>query len=287
MLPASALKSMNVLWATPCYNAGVSMNYVTSMFELTHAAIRAGLQSSLTLRAESLVTKGRNGIVKHFLMNEQYTHLFWIDADIQFRPAAALRLLLSDLDVAAGAYPIKTFNWPEGGLPHGMTRETFEAAYSEYPFNLIGLGAEPIAKFLTPDDFVEVAEAPTGFMAIKRHVFTKLIANYPELNYVPDESPDNPEAKYYWLFFDCMLDPDTRRYLSEDYAFCRRWRDIGGKVYVDLHSDLGHHGQHVFRAKLAESVRLREPSMAATDQKSASAVEFPVSAAAPVTAKFE
>ncbi len=71
MLPVSALKSMNVLWATPCYNAGVSMNYVTSMFELTHAAIRAGLQSSLTSRAESMITTGRNGIDSHFLMTEQ------------------------------------------------------------------------------------------------------------------------------------------------------------------------------------------------------------------------
>ncbi len=162
-----------------------------------------------------------------------------------------------------------------------MTRETFEAAYTEYPFNLIGLGAEPIAKFVTPDNFVEVAEAPTGFMVIKRQVFAKLIAHYPQLNYVPDEIRDNAESKYCWLFFDCMVDPETRRYLSEDYAFCRRWRDIGGKVHVDLQSDLGHHGQHVFRGKLAESVRLREPSMAATDQKSATVV----GAAAPITAK--
>ena len=37
MLPASALQSMNVLWATPCYISPVSMNYVTSMFELERA----------------------------------------------------------------------------------------------------------------------------------------------------------------------------------------------------------------------------------------------------------
>jgi hypothetical protein len=88
-------------------------------------------------------------------------------------------------------------------------------------------------------------------------VFAKMMKAYPELNYVPDGAPNNPQQPYYWLFFDCMVDPDSRRYLSEDYAFCRRWRDIGGKVYADMQSDLGHLGQHVFRGNLAESIRLR------------------------------
>ena len=37
-----------------------------------------------------------------------------------------------------------------------------------------------------------------------------------------------------------MIDPDLGHYLSEDYAFCRRWRDIGGKVFVDVDCKLTH-----------------------------------------------
>ncbi|MGK9165727.1 hypothetical protein KXR53_05490 [Inquilinus limosus] len=96
-----------------------------------------------------------------------------------------------------------------------------------------------------------------GFMVIKRHVFSRLMESCPELNDVPDGPPNNPEAPYYSLFFDCMVDPDTRRSLSEDYAFCRRWRDIGGNVYADLNSDLGHFGQHMFRGNFAGSARVR------------------------------
>ena len=51
--------------------------------------------------------------------------------------------------------------------------------------------------------------------------------------------------------------PNSGRYLSEDYAFCRRWRDIGGKIWVDLHCKLLHLGQHNFRGDLAESLRLQ------------------------------
>jgi hypothetical protein len=146
-------------------------------------------------------------------------------------------------------------NWPAGGLPQGTTRQQFEIRYTDYPFNPIGFGAQRIADYVTDDHFVEVAEAPTGFMCIKRQVFPKMMAAYPQLNYVPDGPPNNPEAPYYWLFFDCMVDPDTGRYLSEDYAFCRRWRDIGGKVYADLDSRLGHLGQHLYGGNLAESLR--------------------------------
>jgi hypothetical protein len=209
------------------------------------------------MRSESLITRGRNQIVGYFLKNPQYTHLFWIDSDIAFIPDAAIRLLLSDLDVVAGIYPIKSMNWPQHGVPHGTTREEFERRYTDYPFNPIGQWGDNLSPHVTPDGFVEVSEAPTGFMCIKRPVFDKLMAHYPSLNYVPDGPPNNPEAHLYWLFFDCMVDPDSGRYLSEDYAFCRRWRDAGGKVYADLDSKLHHLGQHMFAGDLAGSLRAK------------------------------
>ena len=43
-----------------------------------------------------------------------------------------------------------------------------------------------------------------------------------------------------------MIDPDNRRYLSEDYAFCRRWQQIGGKIYADCGTTLGHVGNLPF-----------------------------------------
>jgi hypothetical protein len=45
---------------------------------------------------------------------------------------------------------------------------------------------------------------------------------------------------------------------SEDFAFCRRWRDMGGKVYVDLNSKLQHAGQHLYRGDLIESLKLQD-----------------------------
>jgi hypothetical protein len=255
MLPLAALKSMKVMFATPCYISGVTMNYVASIFSMTLDSAHLGLNCILHLHSESLITRGRNKIVLKFLSDESFTHLFWIDSDIAFQSESVFRLLRAD--VAAGVYPMKNFHWPAEGLPAGLTQRQFEDRYTQYPFNPIGHGTSPVSSHADADGFVEVAEAPTGFMVIKRHVSKQMMEKYPQLNYVPDGPPNNPEAHLHWLFFDCMVDPDSGRYLSEDYAFCRRWRDIGGKVFVDLECKLMHLGQHMFRGDLAESLRVQ------------------------------
>ncbi len=254
MLPDDALKSMRVMFATPCYISAVSMNYVIGIFDLTQHSARFGLDCVLHMHSESLITRGRNKMVLRFLQDESLTHLFWIDSDIGFTPQSAMRLLLADRDVAAGVYPMKSDTWPAEGLPAGMTRQQFEDTMCAFPFNPIGHGTRPVGPYVDQDGFIEVAEAPTGYMCIKRDVFLRMMKHYPELNYVPDGPAGNPTAHLHWLFFDCMVDPDDGRYLSEDFAFCRRWRDMGGKIYVDLTCNLQHAGQHVYRGDLLKNL---------------------------------
>jgi hypothetical protein len=152
---------------------------------------------------------------------------------------------------------MKRMNWPAEGPPAGMTQRQFEDRYTEYPFNPIDHGASRVSQFADDDRFIEVAEAPNGFMCVKRDVFRRLMEGYPNLRYTPDGPPGHPQAHLHWRFYDCMVDPDSGRYLSEDYAFCRLWRDLGGKVWVDLECKLNHLGQHMYRGDLAESLRVQ------------------------------
>ena len=123
MLPDTALHQMKVLFATPCYISAVNMHYVVSLFDLSQHSSRFGLECVLHMHSESLITRGRNNIVRKFMADETLTHLFFLDSDISFRPESVCRLLLSDHDVCAGVYPLKNMNWPEEGLPEKMTRE--------------------------------------------------------------------------------------------------------------------------------------------------------------------
>jgi hypothetical protein len=52
-------------------------------------------------------------------------------------------------------------------------------------------------------------------------------------------------------FFDCGIDPVSKRYLSEDYFFCQNARKIGIKIWMCPWMDLQHVGSYIFKGSLA------------------------------------
>lgn len=251
MLDTGALKDIRPFVATPCYGGAMSSVYVRSLLGLVNLAWTQGFaMQTRFLDGDSLITRARNRLVAEFMADTRWTHLFWIDADIGFEPEAALRLLLAGRDVVAGVYPLKTDGWPAEGLadalPAGSTRADFEARHARFPFNPLPGTHAPDA-----DGFVEVRDAPTGFMLIARDVFTQLAARAPTLRYTPDHRAGEPVAPWpHYRFFDVLAEPDNGHYLSEDFAFCQRWRAIGGQVHIDTRSNLVHHGSRDYTGDL-------------------------------------
>jgi hypothetical protein len=116
VLEISALRTFRPLIATPSHNSAVFINYMLSAIQFQEACFAAGLRLDFFFRhGDSLVTRARNDCVAYFLTNPQFTHLFWVDADIGYSPEAALRLLRADRDIVAGVYPLKREDWPADG----------------------------------------------------------------------------------------------------------------------------------------------------------------------------
>jgi len=69
-------------------------------------------------------------------------------------------------------------------------------------------------------------------MMVKRHVFQRMAERYPEMKYrhVNAVTKGDVASQDAHAFFDCMIDPETGAYLSEDYTFCKRWIDMGGEI---------------------------------------------------------
>lgn len=254
MLQPQALTEMFPLFVTPSHDGKYFHNYVISLLNLTSYAPQVGLRMQVSLqRGESLITRARNNAVAEFLANPQWTHLFWIDSDIGFTPEAVLRLLLSDYDVAAGVYPLKHEQWPEQ-INQNLSKQQFESLTTRYTVNHSKVDNDTVTFNIQPDGFLEIEEAPTGFMVIKRQVFEQLMQAYPDLRYTPDSIGFEDKGLHY-RFFDAMVDPVSNRYLSEDYGFCYLWRQIGGKVYIDCQSNLTHQGAKLYTGDFANSLK--------------------------------
>ncbi len=54
------------------------------------------------------------------------------------------------------------------------------------------------------------------------------------------------DRPHFYNFFDTYYDPKTKRCLGEDFAFCRLWSEIGGKLYCYIMSYITHVGEHQY-----------------------------------------
>ena len=182
---------------------------------------------------------------------KDFTHFMFIDADVEFQPESVLRLLFSGHDVSVACYPKKYVNF-EGAkneIVQGGDRP-LEMASADLVVNL-GKASAPVI-----NGFAEILDGPTGFMMIKREVFEKMEKHYPELHCKNDHA--NKDFDFYPALFDCMICPITKRYLSEDYAFCRRWQQMGGKIYGDTQTVLGHVGNLTFAGTMGHRVKRKQ-----------------------------
>jgi hypothetical protein len=242
MTPEEYLQDKHVFFATPCYGGSCGEPYLRSMMEMTAFLAKSNIAYSFaSLANESLVTRARNKLVKQFL-NTDATHLFFIDSDIRFSFADPIKMVLQDKEVVVGAYPVKSQNLDRLVGKRFSSEEEIRKTMSRYVTNFVfeSPEAEAAGELAVVDGLVEVYDAGTGFMCIKRDVIEKMIEAYPETEYIPERDTEPS-----WALFDTMID-DDKRYLSEDYTFCRRWQKMGGKVWLDPNVRLDHFGSIVY-----------------------------------------
>lgn len=232
-----------IVVGTPCFGGLVGQAYTLSLLELLREAYKGAFDLDVVLLGgDALITRARSTVVARFLDTPGATHLLFVDADITFAPAQVLRLLAADRDFCAAFYPLKQIDW--SAVPGRVVAgEALEAAGLSYVGSLC---EKPDLR--VEQNFATARYAGTGFQLIKRGVFERMIAAYPDTHFTKVDTPADrmPASDNLYALFDPVIDADTGCYLSEDYAFCRRWRAIGGEIWLDLESRLGHAGMQNF-----------------------------------------
>lgn len=246
MGPAAAGPSVFI--ATPMYGGMAAATYTTSLAHTPAAFFKNGIGLFYScVMNDSLVTRARNYLTYQFLQSPA-THLMWIDADIGFDPADIVGMVRADKDIVCGIYPKKEIHWREvaRAATAGVPPERLRDYERSFVFNLIDNSAERVGV----DGLIQIANAGTGFMLIKRGVFEALSDDVP--SYTEGSTP-GIELK---AFYAVSIDPEAgNSLLSEDYHFCKLARDRGFEIYAAPGVRLDHTGTYIFGNRGAPAPR--------------------------------
>ena len=236
-----------IMVCTPCHSE-VSMHYAQAVLKFQLECMKKNIMVSFSLLKSSLVTQGRNLCVAEFLNHkDNYDYLLFIDSDISFKSETIFKMIDADKDIIACPYPMKMFETDK------MWKKIKETDMVKSEKDLLSSGyMYPIKigknELIVDKGVMEVTHAPTGCMLIKRNVIDKLIAKHPELEIYQPTVINGKETKKenFYNLFDTLHDLETKRYFGEDFGFCQRWTDIGGKVYVYVMDHISHIGDHEY-----------------------------------------
>ncbi len=300
-VPIEELRTRKLFVAAPMYGGQCAGMFARSVADLSALCTHYGIQVRFYfLFNESLITRARNYCADEFLRSGD-THMMFIDSDIGFNANDVIALLAlqgpeTEYDILAGPYPKKCISWEKikHAVDKGFADENptnLEKYVGDYVFNPAnGTNSIPLG------EPVEVLEAGTGFMMIRRETLLKFQEAYPQQMYRPDHvrTEHFDGTREIMAFFDTPIDhkrtnineelkiwleknpnatheeivefvalPDkdpsrnySKRYLSEDYMFCQWVRNAGMKVWLCPWMQLQHVGMYVFGGSLVDLAQI-------------------------------
>jgi hypothetical protein len=233
-------KERSILVVTPAYGGLAYVGYISGLLKLERLCREKNIKIDYEFcYNESLIPRARNTLTDLFYNKTDYTHLLFLDADIQFDGEDIIKMLDYDKPLVGGVYPKKSINWEKitelvnKNNENELTCENIQAIVKD---SVVILLEDPTINL--NDDFIETKYAGTGILLIQRIVLDKMRESFPNDVYTRGGNTD------FFRYFDTELKDGI--YLSEDYWFCDRWRQLGGKVYLYTKFRCRHWGTYAY-----------------------------------------
>lgn len=245
------IANVKLFVASPCYCGNVHVNYMQSVLGLQQLCDRLNIGFKFyTIPFDSLIPRARNVCANVFLQSD-FTHLFFIDADIEFQPIQVIQMLKYDKDIICGAYPKKILNHEliKKHAKDSLNIPDLVYKSTSYAINFV----QEDNKITIKNNLVEILDAPTGFLIIKRDVLNNIKNKNSSKVYINDIRAYG-YGKEFYDFFPCGV--FNNRYLSEDYGFCRLCQKLNYQIYCDVSVKLTHIGQFHYNGCLNEQLKL-------------------------------
>jgi len=224
--------------ATPCYDS-MRVETCVSLLDTFSTLGKYGIECKFKSVKSSLVTHGRNLLTCGFL-DSGFDYMLFVDADVEFKPEAIMRMLVPKKDIVCTPYRVK-----EDKVKYAVKFKNKDWVE------------------ILPFDMVEIKEGPAGLMLIHRGVFEKLMEKYSELKCEFDDSArakmnkeigatDDAIAKYMYNFWDTSF--KDHQWKGEDLAFCNLATSAGIAIYANLDSWTTHHGSWGWKGRFGDSL---------------------------------
>ena len=215
--------------AIPAYTGMIHLATLRSL--MTDLLILKDRGDSWTVHDEcgnALIADARALIVAQFLASPCDTLIF-VDSDVTWEAGALVRLVDHPVDMVAGIYPQRKD--PPNYCVKWLDRKELHAD--------------------SDTGLLEVEGVPAGFLKLSRRQLEAMVSQYSDSQFYIESAPNETA----WaLFADYRI---GKHKMGEDYAFCRRWTDMRGKIWIDPEITMGHVGYKTFPGHLGNWLRNR------------------------------
>lgn len=234
----------DVWFAIPAYSGQVHIptmrSIIADLLLLTNEGINVSLLDEC---GNALIPDARDLMVTKFL-DGPGTDLVFIDNDVFWEYGAILELIKKPVDLVVGVYPQRrdpidfSVRW----------RADQGELWSDIDTGLL-----------------EAACIPAGFMKMSRAMLEKMTEHYRDsLEYYCEIAPKKTTVALfdrYWL--QDAAEVEGRKVsvkLGEDFSFCQRWLDLGGKTWIQPWLKMGHIGYKSFVGCFGEWMQNKLPA---------------------------
>lgn len=207
---------LRLLIATPCGNHRLHQTYVKSLLETVITLRQMGATVAWSEISGSANLPNARAILMGRFLASDYTHMLQVDDDMGWTVGDVIKMLSHKRDFIAGAGIL------QGN--RGFAATSMDEFGNAVPFELE-----------MPSGLLSMTSVGGAFVLVTKACMQKMAEAYKELEFTPIRG----------LRCWGVYHPDIAGKLDigEDYIFCKRWKAVGGKVWVMPSVRLSHAGE--------------------------------------------
>jgi hypothetical protein len=237
--------------ATPAYGEVFYAPYVRSVLALSKLAHRSKFDLTFESISYAEISEARNYLLTRFFDKTDATHLLFIDADMGF-PAKLVSDMLSIAKPIVGVVaPKRQIDLKRVAELAQHEADTDRAVARAHEFVIRKLPSAGPAR----NGFIQVEACGGGILLIERGCVAALLKRAPQLSDATGKgrTPLTRDLPRLIRAFDPLIRDDGAR-LSEDFAFCHRWRTLcAGEIWANTSHPITHVGLHHFAARYSDA----------------------------------